>query len=118
MSWVSFRDVAEMCLVALRHPAAGRRIIEFGGPEPLSALEVVKRFETAGGGKLEVEIISEETLRAQYELASDSMEKTFAGLMLGCAAGDAMDMQPVVDTFGVRLTSVEEYARKVLGSSD
>jgi uncharacterized protein YbjT (DUF2867 family) len=117
VSWVSFRDVAEMCVVALRHPAAARRIIEFGGPEALSALEVVRRFETKGGKNFELEYVSEEMLRAQYEQASNSMEQTFAGLMLGCAAGDAMDMQPVVDTFGVRLTSVDDYVRGVLGSS-
>jgi uncharacterized protein YbjT (DUF2867 family) len=104
-------------VVALRHPAAARRIIEFGGPESLSALEVVKRFEEAAGQKFEIESISEEALREQYEQASESMGKTFAGLMLGCATGDAMDMQPVVDTFGLELSSVDEYVRGVLGSS-
>ena len=29
ISWVSFRDVAEICAVALRHPAAERRTIEW-----------------------------------------------------------------------------------------
>ena len=43
ISWVSFRDVAEICAVTLRHPAAGRKTIEFGGPEALSPLEVVAR---------------------------------------------------------------------------
>jgi len=38
ISWVSFRDVAEMCAVALRHPAAERKTIEFGGPQALSPL--------------------------------------------------------------------------------
>jgi nucleoside-diphosphate-sugar epimerase len=27
ISWVSFRDVAEICAVALRHPAAERKIM-------------------------------------------------------------------------------------------
>jgi hypothetical protein len=35
--------------------------------------------------------------------------------MLGYAYGDAMDMAPVVDQFGIQLTSVDEYARSVLG---
>jgi uncharacterized protein YbjT (DUF2867 family) len=30
VSWVSFSYVAEMCVLALRNPAAERRIIEFG----------------------------------------------------------------------------------------
>jgi hypothetical protein len=56
-------------------------------------------------------------LRAQYEQATDSLQKSFAGLMLGYAAGDAMDMQPVVDKFGVQLRNVAEYARSVLGKA-
>ena len=43
------------------------------------------------------------------------MQKTFAGLMLGYLYGDAMDMTPVVEQFGIKLTSVDEYARRVLG---
>jgi uncharacterized protein YbjT (DUF2867 family) len=45
VSWVSLLDVAEMCVLALRNPAAERRTIEFGGPGALSPLEVVARFE-------------------------------------------------------------------------
>jgi len=114
VSFVSFRDVAEMCTIALRHPAAAHRIIEFGGPEALSPLEVVRRFEALSGQKFTIEHVPEQALRAQYETASDSMSKTFAGLMLGAALGDAMDMAPVVKTFGLNLISVDEYARSVL----
>src|SRR5204863_527319 len=49
ISWVSFRDVAEICAAAVRHPKAERKTIEFGGPEALSPLEVVARFEKIGG---------------------------------------------------------------------
>jgi uncharacterized protein YbjT (DUF2867 family) len=115
ISWVSFRDVAEMCALALRSPAADRRTIEFGGPEALSPLEVVARFERIGGKPFQIEHVPEQTLRAQFDRAADPMQKTFAGLMLGYAYGDAMDMAPVVEQFGIKLTSVDEYARGVLG---
>src|ERR1051325_7498044 len=49
ISWVSFRDVAEMCALALGNAAAERKTIEFGGPEALSPLEVAARFETIAG---------------------------------------------------------------------
>lgn len=117
VSFVSFRDVAQMCAIALRHPAAARKTIEFGGPEPLTLLEVVRRFEALGGKKFAIEHVPEQALRAQYESASDSMSKTFAGLMLGAASGDAIDMTKAVETFGLRLTTVDEYARTVLGAS-
>jgi uncharacterized protein YbjT (DUF2867 family) len=115
ISWVSFRDVAEMCALAVRSPAAERRTIEFGGPEALSPLEVVARFEKIGGRPFQLEHVPEQTLRAQFDGAADPMQKTFAGLMLGYLYGDAIDMAPLVEQFGIQLTSVDEYARSVLG---
>ena len=115
ISWVSFRDVAEMCALALRSPAADRRTIEFGGPEALSPLEVVARFEKIGGRPFQLEHVPEQALRAQFDGAADPIQKTFAGLMLGYVYGDAMNMAPVVEQFGIQLTSVDEYARGVLG---
>jgi uncharacterized protein YbjT (DUF2867 family) len=117
VSWVSFLDVAEICALALRHPAAGRKTIEFGGPEALSPLEVVARFERICGRPFRLEHVPESTLRSQFEGATDSMQKSFAALMLGCLHGDAMNMASVVDTFGIKLTNVTEYAQSVLGKA-
>jgi uncharacterized protein YbjT (DUF2867 family) len=117
ISWVSYRDVAEICAVALRHPAAERKTIEFGGPEALSPLEVVARFERIGGRPFRLEHVPEPLLLSQFEGATDSMQKSFAALMLGYLHGDAMNMAPVVDTFGIKLTSINEYARSVLGKA-
>ena len=117
ISWVSFRDVAEMCAVALRHSAAERKTIEFGGPEALSPLEVVARFEAIGGQRFQVEHVPEAALLSRFEAATDSLEKSFAGLMLGYARGDAIDMAGVVETFGIRLAGVDAYARYVLGKA-
>lgn len=116
VSWVSFVDVAEMCAVSIRHPAAERRTIEFGGPEAISLMEVVSRFERIGGKTFKVEHVPEEILRAQFEGATDSMQKTFAALMLGSVNGDAMDMRAVAEEFGLRLASVDEYAHRLLGA--
>jgi uncharacterized protein YbjT (DUF2867 family) len=117
ISWVSADDVAEMCALALRHPAASRKVIEFGGPEALTPLEVVSRFERIRGGTFRLENVPEPAIRAQFEAATDPMQKSLAGLMLGFLHGDAMNMAPVVDAFGIRLTSVTEYAEGVLGTA-
>ena len=117
ISWVSFRDVAEMCAVALRHPAAGRKTIEFGGPEALSPLEVVARFEKIGGRPFLLEHVPEQALLAQFEGATDPLQKSFAALMLGYLHGDAMNMASVVETYGIKLTDVDEYARSVMGKA-
>jgi hypothetical protein len=62
-----------------------------------------------------LEHVPEQTLRAQFDRAAAPMQKTFAGLMLGYLFGDAIDMAPVMDQFGIHLTSVDDYARRVLG---
>lgn len=115
ISWVSSRDVAEMCAVALRHPAAERSTIEFGGPEALTPLKVVQRFERISGAPFQVEHVPEAALRSQYESAADSLQKSFAALMLGYVYGDVMDMAPVIDRFGLKLSSLDDFARSVLG---
>lgn len=114
ISWVSFRDVAEICAVALRHPAAERKVIEFGGPEALSPLEVVARFEQIGGRPFRLEHVPEEALLAQFEGATDPLQKSFAALMLGYLHGDAINSASVIDAYGVKLTSIDEYARSVM----
>lgn len=114
VSWVSFRDVAEMCAVALRHPAAERTTIEFGGPEAISPLEVVARFEQIGGRPFKLEHVPEPALLSQFQEATDSMQKSFAALMLGYVHGDAINMTSVVDTFALKLSNVDDYARSVL----
>jgi len=117
ISWVSFLDVAEMCAVALRHPAAERKHIEFGGPEALGGLEVISRFERISGKQFRLEHVPEEALVSEWKAATDPMQKTFAALMLLYALGDAIDMQPVTSTYGIRLTSLDAYIANVLGEA-
>jgi uncharacterized protein YbjT (DUF2867 family) len=117
VSWVSIPDVAEMCALALRHPAAERRTIEFGGPEALSPLEVVARFEQIGGKPFKVEYIPEQALRAQFEGATDSLQKSFAALMLAYSSGDAINMTSTQQEFGIKLTNIDQFVRNVSGQT-
>jgi hypothetical protein len=55
-----------------------------------------------------------EVLGAQVNAARDSLEKSMAALMLQAARGDAMDMRPVLAKFPFQLTSVRDYAQRVL----
>jgi uncharacterized protein YbjT (DUF2867 family) len=79
----------------VRHPGAGRKTIEFGGPEALSPLQVAAGFEKIAGTPFRLEHISEQTLLAQFEGATDPLQKSFVGLMLGYLRGEAMDMTRV-----------------------
>jgi hypothetical protein len=87
-----------------------------GGREALTPHDVVKIFEEESGRRFEVETIPEAKLRQQFDSATDSLEKSFAGLMLQYTHGDAIDMRRVLELVPIRLRSVREYARTVLQS--
>jgi uncharacterized protein YbjT (DUF2867 family) len=115
ISWISYRDVAEFCVAPVLHNVASRSVLAVGGPEALSPREVVSIFEQESGRRFEIETIPETNLREQLDSAKDSFEKSFAGLMLQCAHGDAINMHGLLESIPLRLTSVREYARTVLG---
>jgi uncharacterized protein YbjT (DUF2867 family) len=114
ISWVSYRDVAEFCIAPALRGVATRSVLAVGGPEALTPAEVVGIFEEESGRKFEVETIPEEILRNQLASANDSLEKSFAGLMLQYAHGDTIDMRGLLQSIPIRLTSVRQYARAVL----
>jgi len=89
-------------------------VLTVGGPEALTPLEVVRIFEEESGRRFEVETIPEAKLREQFNSANDSLEKSFAGVMLQYTHGDAIDMRRLLESIPVCLTSVREYARTVL----
>ena len=110
-------DVAEMCALALRHRAAEQRVIEFGGPDAVSPLEVVARFQRIHGKSFRVEHVPEPALLSQFQGATDSLLKSFAALMLAYSRGDSMNMASVADTFGIKLASVNDHARNLLANT-
>jgi uncharacterized protein YbjT (DUF2867 family) len=114
VSWVSYRDVAEFCIAAVIRSLGNRSVLQVGGPEALTPLEVVRIFEQVSGRNFEVETVPEAKLREQLASANNSLERSFAGLMLQYAHGDAIDMRGLLKAFPMGLTSVREYARAVL----
>jgi hypothetical protein len=79
---------------------------------------VVKTFEEELGRPLAVSHVPEEALEAQKESAADSLEASFAGLMLGTArGGQAIDMAPVLRDFPLDLISVRDYARALVAAA-
>lgn len=115
ISWIAAGDVAEIAARSLDTPAAWSATLEVGGPEALGPLDVVAIFERVGGRPFEVVHVPEEALRTQLAAASDPFERSFAGLLVAAAAGDAVDGRRTLDAMPIRLRSVEEYAESVLG---
>jgi NADH dehydrogenase len=115
VSWISFRDVATFAVEALTNPAARDAVIELGGSESISPLDAVRIFEEETGRSCAVTHVPEEALEAQRVSGADSLEQSFAGLMLATAReGAAVDMEPVLRDFRVELTSVRDYARALV----
>jgi uncharacterized protein YbjT (DUF2867 family) len=111
ISWISYKDVAKFAVASLGNPAARNAVIELGGPEALSPLEVVRAFEELRGREFDVQHVPEEALREQKESANDPLQQSFAGLMLDYSGGRVIDMQETLQKFHVQLTSVRDFAR-------
>jgi hypothetical protein len=77
-------------------------------------LQVVAIFEEVGGRSFERQHVPESELRAGFETATDSLQKTFAALRLNYAQGDPIPMEHTLRTYGLQLTSVRDYAHRVL----
>ncbi len=109
LSWISCRDVARAAAEAVTQDVGRNMIVELGGPQPLSPREVVRMFEAAGAGEIVTETVPESALEAQMNAAADSLQKSFAGLMLQCAAGDAIDTTPATRLFPFQMASVRDF---------
>lgn len=114
ISWISYKDVAKFAVASLDNAKARDAVIELGGPEALSPLDVVRIFEQLQGRKFQVGYVSEDALREQKEAASDPLQQSFAGLMLFYAGGNVIDMREQLHNFPVQLTSVRDFAQTVI----
>ena len=114
LSWISCQDVARFAAAAVSEPAFRNQVLEIGGPEALSPLEVIRAFEAAGGPEITVEHMPEAALLQIFDQAADSLEKTFAGLMLMYAAGDAIDMSETQNLLKGGLTPLRDYVSQTL----
>jgi uncharacterized protein YbjT (DUF2867 family) len=109
VSYVSCRDVAHAAASVVDQPWARNAVIEFGGPDALSQRDVIQMIEVAGGGPITTEGVSETDLEAQRRAATDPMQQSFAGLMLQCAQGDAIDHSRSRELLPFARTSVHQY---------
>lgn len=114
VSWISAPDLARFIVACVDNPAAMNREIKVGGPEALSHEDVIRIFEEESGRKYKVDRVPIDTLEAQRAGETDPLQHTFTTLMLCAAAGDAIDMRRTLQEIPVPLTSVRDYARRLL----
>ncbi len=113
VSWIAITDVASFAVASLDNPSAKNRIIELGGPDALSPLEVVNIFEATKGEKFELQYVPEEAIKAQRDGAQDPLSESFATLTLGVVNGSEIDIKNMLGIFPFKLTSVIDYAKRV-----
>lgn len=109
ISYISLADVARFCVAALSNPDARNATLELGGPEALTPHETVRIAERVSGRTLDVQHVPLVTLRAQYEGTEDPLQKSFASLMYSLAEGNAIDMSATLQSFPMKLRSVEQH---------
>jgi uncharacterized protein YbjT (DUF2867 family) len=118
ISWISFQDVARFAVATLDNARATNVTVKLGGPEALSPLDVVHAVEKSTGKSMTVQHVPEAALRAQYSGATDSLQRSFAGLMLYFASGDVIDMTEALRLFPLdRLKSVRDHFAVALTAS-
>jgi NADH dehydrogenase len=116
ISWVSYEDVAEFSARCAETNAAHNRILEIGGPEDLSPMEVIRIFEHSAGGPFDVQHVPEDVLLAQLEQAADPLAETFCKLQLEYVHGCLMNTSQALRMMPLRQKTVSEYAAEVTGS--
>ena len=113
VSYISAVNVAEIAVMAALKPTSSRVILEIGGPEPLSQLDVVRTFERAFEKSFRLEFVCVDALQEQCQ-SPDPLRRTFAALMLGYALGDVIPKAAAVASeYGVALRSVSEYVKSL-----
>ena len=114
ISYISLHNVADFTVAALSNPAARDAVLELGGLETLTQLEVVRIFEQIAGRAFEKQFVPEEALLARKAAATNSIERTFADLTLAAARGERIDMNKTFQKFSVRPRLVREHAKAVM----
>jgi uncharacterized protein YbjT (DUF2867 family) len=117
MSWISYHDVAEFAVRSHLVPGARNRMLEIGGPQDLSPLDVIQRFERMSESPFERQFISEQALRAQMEQAADPLSESFAKLQLEYAHGCVMDSSLALALMPMEMATVGKYAASVCGQA-
>jgi uncharacterized protein YbjT (DUF2867 family) len=114
ISYISLHNVADFAVAALSNPAARNAVLELGGPETLSQLEVLRIFEQIAGCAFEKQFVPQEALHARKAAATNPVERTFADLALAAARGERIDMGETFKKFSVYPRLVREYAKTVM----
>jgi len=110
-SWVSVQDVAKTMIKSVNNPKAMNKRLVVGGPEPLSFLQIIEIYERLLGRKIVVNHASPGQPIPDYPEYLVSLLPSFDMF------DSPIDMTDFVRTFDIQLTSVEEFAKKMISAT-
>jgi uncharacterized protein YbjT (DUF2867 family) len=115
-AFISIDNVADFCVAAIENPKAINRIIEVGGPEGLTALEVKGIFEKLYKKPLKVKSTPPFIIKLMSKILPlfSIAAGNIMALNYAVANNDAVipHMQKTASDFGVDLISAEEFLSK------
>lgn len=117
VNFVSVRDVAEFVLVALDDPAARNQVLEIGGPENLTLLQVAEVFERATGraaSRRHVPLWLMRTMRLAFGSVNPALSRQVAAGVHMDTHDHTLDMSDILRRFPVPLTRLEDVVRAQL----
>jgi len=117
IGWISIADVAAYVVQSIDDERFMNREVPLAGPQRLSPLEVVRIFESLANRTFKIRhaprsllVFGSTVMRPFNEMAATGM-----AFMAQVAAGETMDTS-LQQEVGLALTSVEDYARSLVGS--
>jgi uncharacterized protein YbjT (DUF2867 family) len=110
-AFISVGDVAAFILAAIGNPAAINQKLLLGGPHPFSFRDAVAIYERVLGHRIQVSSV------APGEPVPD-LPEMMAQVLAGLDTYDSpLEMTETTRTFGIRLTPLEEVARRTATSA-
>jgi NADH dehydrogenase len=109
---ISMRDVAAFVVAAVTNPAARNTTLIIGGPDALTWTQVVERAESILGRNLDVRYVAPgEPLPGRPPVAGQfgALFETYESVI---------DMNDATATYGVRLTTIDDFLRTMLQPLD
>ena len=118
LNWVSVGDVAELAVRSLTDPQLENKVIEVGGPEPLSPNEVLRIFEETSGRSYTAKRVPRLMLLALGPVVSlfNEMEGSKMALGAQTTVDERLDLT-LMRSVGLPTVSVRDYARRVTSGS-
>ena len=115
INFMAVDDLAHYVLLALYHPGARNRVIEIGGPENLSAVEVAETFERVTGRRAKRSHVPLPVLRVMSALLrpiDGAASRLMAAAVHLNSSDQTFDASRTLAEFPLRLTRLEELAQR------